>query len=493
MPAPETALRGCPITRRGPSAVRGASRQDVLICYLTERSTYVGLLRVIGEPFRDTTPILASQVCPSRLPVHLEFGLRPDVGVPVHSLADRLSYFQNLINPHAWTGYFRGSPATIKPEDAALITTALREAAADPSTVLDLAHLPEPTPKRRRSRQLAAPSEPGIPAGDAQTPVNAAVQRPPTVCALESDEEILAKRLVQAATASEDAATFETALADALAFLGFRTERRSGPGDTDVLAVAPLREDTYVAVVDGKASRQGRVGNAQIDWSALERHKDRQEADHILIVAAGFSGGELARDDERSGAALLTAGDLAEGVRMHATTPFTLPALRDLFRYPGTPDLPQTRMREHATETRRLQQLLPDIVDAIEEAYRYELYDPVNADALLLPLASRRRGRAYSREEVTAALELRCVSQLGILQRIGEGRYTLRTPDAAEWEGVVSNLRAALGEEAFEVASAEGRALSFDAAVAWPWSRGRRSAHLRPRPSDAMMKAGVPR
>jgi hypothetical protein len=47
---------------------------------------------------------------------------------------------------------------------------------------------------------------------------------------------------------------------------------------------------------------------------------------------------------------------------------------------------------------------------------------------LLLPLASRRRGRAYSREEITAALELLCVPQLGILRRVGDGRYVLQMP-----------------------------------------------------------------
>jgi hypothetical protein len=272
------------------------------------------------------------------------------------------------------------------------------------------------------------------------------------VRALEPEEETLARRLVQAATASEDAAAFEAALADAFDFLGFRTERRSGSGDTDVLAVAPLGEDAYAAVIDGKSSRQGRVGNAQIDWFALERHKERHEADHILVVAGGFSGGELTRDAERTGAALLTAADLAEVLRLHAATPFDLPSLRDLFRYPGKPDLPLTRMREHANETARLQRLLPDIIDAIAEAYRYGVYDPVNTDLLLLPLASRRRGRAYSREEVTAALDLLCVPQLGILRRVGEGRYTLQMPQ----ETLVRRLRALVA--VFESPPAEANA-----------------------------------
>ena len=52
----------------------------------------------------------------------------------------------------------------------------------------------------------------------------------------------------------------------------------------------------------------------------------------------------------------------------HAVAPFTLPALHDLFRYPGKPDVPLTRMRGHARDTRRLHQLLPDILDAVVEA-----------------------------------------------------------------------------------------------------------------------------
>lgn len=435
----EAARRGFAVTGFSEgrwATVRRIKPNDVLICYMTGRSAYVGLLRVTGDPFQDAAPIWASQVFPSRLPVAPDLALRPDSGVPVRSLANRLSYFRNLSHPasNAWTGHFRGSPAAIKPDDAATIVAALREAATDPMRVLNLADLPVPSVRARRRRQLAAPAEATPPS----SPVAPVIQEPvvlwadasptPPVRALELEEDVLGRRLVQVATASEDATALEQAIASAFTYLGFRAEHRSGSGDTDVLAVAPLGEEAYAVVIDGKASRQGRVGNAQIDWYALERHRERHGADHILVVAPSFSGGELSRDAERTGAALLTTTDLADVLRLHAATPFALPALRDLFRYPGKPDLPLTRMREHAAETARLQRLLPDIVDAIAEAYQYELYDPVNADALLLPLASRRRGRAYSREEVTAALDLLCVPQLGILRRVGEGRYTVQMP-----------------------------------------------------------------
>jgi hypothetical protein len=91
----------------------------------------------------------------------------------------------------------------------------------------------------------------------------------------------------------------------------------------------------------------------------------------------------------------------------------------------------------------------PDILDAVVEAYQYELYGQVNADALHVPLAGRRRGRAYSREEITAALELLGVPQLGILRRVGDSRFVLQMPK----ETLTRRLRALV---AVLVAPADG-------------------------------------
>ena len=77
----------------------------------------------------DETPIWASHIFPNRLPATPELVLRPNAGVSVHSLRDQLSYFHNLTSPNAWTGHFRGSPVSIKPEDAAIIEAAPRSAA----------------------------------------------------------------------------------------------------------------------------------------------------------------------------------------------------------------------------------------------------------------------------------------------------------------------------------------------------------------------------
>ncbi len=69
------------------ATVRTIRPGDRLVCYLTGRSAYVGLLRVTGEPYRDEARIWTSQVFPSRLPVAPELVLRPDAGVPARQPA----------------------------------------------------------------------------------------------------------------------------------------------------------------------------------------------------------------------------------------------------------------------------------------------------------------------------------------------------------------------------------------------------------------------
>jgi len=69
---------------------------------------------------------------PCRLDVRIEVALTVDTAVPIKKLADRLSIFENLQNPAAWSGHVRGSPAKWRAMDGEAIVEALREAHANP-------------------------------------------------------------------------------------------------------------------------------------------------------------------------------------------------------------------------------------------------------------------------------------------------------------------------------------------------------------------------
>jgi hypothetical protein len=107
---------------------------DYLICYLTGLSRFVGVLEVKSECYEDDTPIYEDAVFPIRFEVELVYELTPGTAVPVLSLKDRLSIFQDLSSPHAWTGLFRGSPARFDPNDGHIIVEAIKEAMGNPVT-----------------------------------------------------------------------------------------------------------------------------------------------------------------------------------------------------------------------------------------------------------------------------------------------------------------------------------------------------------------------
>ncbi len=105
---------------------------DVLLCYLTQVSRFVGVLEVTSEPFWDDTPVWQDMLFPCRVKVKPLVALTPETSVPVLELRDQLSIFRNLSNPQAWTGRVRGSPARWNAADGEAILAALREAERNP-------------------------------------------------------------------------------------------------------------------------------------------------------------------------------------------------------------------------------------------------------------------------------------------------------------------------------------------------------------------------
>jgi len=105
---------------------------DYLLCYLTGISRFIGILEVTSESFKDTTPIWKDEEFPWRLKVKVIAKLEPETAVPVLELKDKLSIFENLKNPHAWSGRFRGSPTRWKNADGETVVTAILEAEKNP-------------------------------------------------------------------------------------------------------------------------------------------------------------------------------------------------------------------------------------------------------------------------------------------------------------------------------------------------------------------------
>lgn len=105
---------------------------DFLLCYLTGVSRWIGVLEITGDSFFDETPIWNVESFPARIPVKVVGALEPLTAVPIIEMKDKLSIFENLRNPHAWTGRVRGSPARWKPSDGEAVVNAVQAAISHP-------------------------------------------------------------------------------------------------------------------------------------------------------------------------------------------------------------------------------------------------------------------------------------------------------------------------------------------------------------------------
>lgn len=105
---------------------------DYFICYVTGISRIIGILEVKSNAYHDTSPIWEDDEFPVRFKVRVLYKLEPKTAVPILTLKDKLSIFENL-KSNSWSGFFRGSPHQFKqPRDGEIIVKAVRESIANP-------------------------------------------------------------------------------------------------------------------------------------------------------------------------------------------------------------------------------------------------------------------------------------------------------------------------------------------------------------------------
>jgi len=121
---------------------------DILLCYLTGVSRFIGFLEMVGKPYKGSERIWNDDTFPCRVDVKPVVMLTPETGLPVYDFRDRLSCFTEAKTPVAWTGAFRGSPSRWKESDGKIIVEALLAAQRNPKTL--------PTDPRKLARKPRA-------------------------------------------------------------------------------------------------------------------------------------------------------------------------------------------------------------------------------------------------------------------------------------------------------------------------------------------------
>lgn len=114
------------------NAAAKVSPGDTLICYMTQLSRWVGLLRVESAPFEDSAPTFVAEDDPFivRFKVTPLVWLEPEYGIPIHDegVWSRLSFTSSHSKATShWTGFLRASLNRFTEEDGRFLESMLQE------------------------------------------------------------------------------------------------------------------------------------------------------------------------------------------------------------------------------------------------------------------------------------------------------------------------------------------------------------------------------
>lgn len=99
---------------------------DLILCYLSKVSAFVGAMEVTGPSYFDTTKIWSDGLFPVRLPVKILHELPLVNSIPIRKLGARLSFFKPGTG---WTIHVRSSPRRWRDDDARVVIESIQQAA----------------------------------------------------------------------------------------------------------------------------------------------------------------------------------------------------------------------------------------------------------------------------------------------------------------------------------------------------------------------------
>ena len=106
---------------------------------------------------------------------------------------------------------------------------------------------------------------------------------------------------------------FEISIERAFQHMGFKAQRISGSGDTDVLVQWYDGDGSLrTAIVDGKSTVSGHVTHTAVSEVAISAHKDKNAAEFVAIIGPSFSGDTIRNAAQKQGWVLITAAELGE-------------------------------------------------------------------------------------------------------------------------------------------------------------------------------------
>ncbi|HAL60921.1 MAG TPA: hypothetical protein DCP08_00755 [Chloroflexi bacterium] len=116
---------------------------------------------------------------------------------------------------------------------------------------------------------------------------------------------------------TDDPTSFEKALVEAFQYLGFSAEHIGGRDEPDILI-----NDDFKIILDSKTTKEGVITERYINFNALDRYKEKYKANHLGVVAPGFSEGYVRETAKKRGVILIETEAICKLLENHAVYPY---------------------------------------------------------------------------------------------------------------------------------------------------------------------------
>lgn len=183
--------------------------------------------------------------------------------------------------------------------------------------------------------------------------------------------------LRQAASDSTLPSRFEKVINECFINLGYDSKWLGKSGETDVLAqtkTAPVSQ--YKIIIDAKSTSSPTVSDSLIDFDTLKEHKQKYNADYIVVVGIKFDKGRVVKRANEHKVALLDVDALADLLKNHREVPLGYKEYEKIFSKGGIVNLDS--LAEDRAQLIYQKKLVYSVLDILTE----ERDDPVTKGEL---------------------------------------------------------------------------------------------------------------
>lgn len=223
----------------------------------------------------------------------------------------------------------------------------------------------------------------------------------------------LCKELRESQRNSENPTIFEEVLVKAFKQLGFSAEHIGSRDEPDIFI-----NDKFNIILDAKTTRKGVISERYINFDAMDRYKEKYQAEYIGVVAPGFSEGYIRETATKREIVLIETEAICKILQNHTIYSYEPNTIVEILFKSGKSIITPKDIPLSTIDQEKLIEIVAKILSDIK------LTRKTSFSSQELHNAYSWQGLNYESDEVENALKFLSVAPFSILQKQNDG-YSL--------------------------------------------------------------------